>query len=178
MVNDKLPRSGEVVVGENTYHYEIAYDHNCIGHDVYNVSLTVVSLKDKWKNLLMGYNKFKVVMNHQNIKTIYSDHENYFQQIIDMFERDDYATLYANRSAYINNLLARYILLRLLELHRPDLQLLVSIKTKEEGTISVLAADANRNECLMYAFSKREAMEMASRLDGCCKSLTVIYFFN
>ena len=178
MVNDKQPRSGEVVVGENTYHYEIAYDYNCIGHDVYDASLTVVSLKDKWTNLLMGYNKFKVVMNHQNIKTIYSDHEDYFQQIIDMFERDDYAGLYTNRSAYINNLLARYILLRLLELHRPDLQLLVSVKTKEGGAISVLAADANRNEWMMYAFSKREAMEMAHRLDGCCKSLTVIYFFN
>lgn len=178
MVNDKQPRSGEVVVGENTYHYEIAYDYNCIGHDVYDASLTVVSLKDKWTNLLMGYNKFKVVMNHQNIKTIYSDHEDYFQQIIDMFERDDYAGLYTNRSAYINNLLARYILLRLLELHRPDLQLLVSVKTKEDGAISVLAADANRNEWLMYAFSKREAMEIAHRLDGCCKSLTIIYFFN
>ena len=117
-------------------------------------------------------------MNHQNIKTIYSDHEDYFQQIIDMFERDDYAGLYTNRSAYINNLLARYILLRLLELHRPDLQLLVSVKTKEDGAISVLAADANRNEWLMYAFSKREAMEIAHRLDGCCKSLTIIYFFN
>lgn len=79
MVNDKQPRSGEVVVGENTYHYEIAYDYNCIGHDVYNASMTIVSLKDKWTNLLMGYNKFKVVMNHQNIKTIYSDHEDYFQ---------------------------------------------------------------------------------------------------
>lgn len=178
MVNDKQPRSGEVVVGENTYHYEIAYDYNCIGHDVYNASLTVVSIKDKWTNLLMGYNKFKVVMNHQNIKTIYSDHEDYFQQIIDMFERDDYAGLYTNRSAYINNLLARYILLRLLELHRPDLQLLVSVKTKEDGAISVLAADANRNEWMMYAFSKREAMEMAHRLDGCCKSLNIIYFFN
>ena len=178
MVNDKQPRSGEVVVGENTYHYEIAYDYNCIGHDVYNASLNVVSIKDKWTNLLMGYNKFKVVMNHQNIKTIYSDHEDYFQQIIDMFERDDYAGLYTNRSAYINNLLARYILLRLLELHRPDLQLLVSVKTKEDGAISVLAADANRNEWLMYAFSKREAMEIAHRLDGCCKSLTIIYFFN
>ena len=178
MVNDKQPRSGEVVVGENTYHYEIAYDYNCIGHDVYDASLTVVSLKDKWTNLLMGYNKFKVVMNHQNIKTIYSDHEDYFQQIIDMFERDDYAGLYTNRSAYINNLLARYILLRLLELHQPDLQLLVSVKTKEDGAISVLAADANRNEWLMYAFSKREAMEIAHRLDGCCKSLTIIYFFN
>ena len=178
MVNDKQPRSGEVVVGENTYHYEIAYDYNCIGHDVYNASLTVVSIKDKWTNLLMRYNKFKVVMNHQNIKTIYSDHEDYFQQIIDMFERDDYAGLYTNRSAYINNLLARYILLRLLELHRPDLQLLVSVKTKEDGAISVLAADANRNEWMMYAFSKREAMEMAHRLDGCCKSLNIIYFFN
>ena len=178
MVNDKQPRSGEVIVGENTYHYEIAYDYNCIGHDVYDASLTVVSLKDKWTNLLMRYNKFKVVMNHQNIKTIYSDHEDYFQQIIDMFERDDYAGLYTNRSAYINNLLARYILLRLLELHRPDLQLLVSVKTKEDGAISVLAADANRNEWMMYAFSKREAMEMAHRLDGCCKSLTIIYFFN
>jgi len=178
MVNDKQPRSGEIVIGENTYHYEIAYDYNCIGHDVYNVSLTVVSLKDKWTNLLMGYNKFKVVMNHQYIKTIYSDHEDYFQQIIDMLERDDYAGLYTNRSAYINNLLARYILLRLLELHRPDLQLLVSVKTKEDGAISVLAADANRKEWMMYAFSKREAMEMAHRLDGCCKSLTVIYFFN
>ena len=37
-----------------------------------------------------------------------------------------------------------------------------------------------RNLCewLMYAFSKREAMEIAHRLDGCCKSLTIIYFFN
>ena len=178
MVNDKQPRSGEVVIGENTYYYELAYDYNCIGHDVYDASLTVVSLKDKWTNLLMGYNKFKVIMNHQNIKTIYSDHEDYFQQIIDMFERDDYAGLYVNRSAYINNLLARYILLRLLELHRPDLQLLVSVKTNEDGAISILAADANRNEWMMYAFSKREAMEMAHRLDGCCKSLTIIYFFN
>ena len=178
MKNDKQPKSGEVVVGMNTYHYEINYNYNCIGHDVYDAALSVVSLMDKWTNLLMGYNKFKVVMNHQNIKTIYSDHEDYFQQVIDMFEKDDYGSLYANRSAYINNLLARYILLRLLEVHRPDLQLLLSVKTKEDGAISVLAADGNRNEWLMYAFSKREAMELAKRLDGCCKSLTIIFFFN
>lgn len=178
MKNDKQPKSGDVVVGMNTYHYEINYNYNCIGHDVYDAALSVVSLMDKWTNLLMGYNKFKVVMNHQNIKTIYSDHEDYFQQVIDMFEKDDYGSLYANRSAYINNLLARYILLRLLEVHRPDLQLLVSVKTKEDGAISVLAADGNRNEWLMYAFSKREAMELAKRLDGCCKSLTIIFFFN
>lgn len=178
MKNDKQPKSGDVVVGMNTYHYEINYNYNCIGHDVYDAALSVVSLMDKWTNLLMGYNKFKVVMNHQNIKTIYSDHEDYFQQVIDMFEKDDYGSLYANRSAYINNLLARYILLRLLEVHRPDLQLLVSVKTKEDGAISVLAADGNRNEWIMYAFSKREAMELAKRLDGCCKSLTIIFFFN
>ena len=178
MVNDKQPRSGNVTIGENTYHYEIAYDYNCIGHDVYDATLTIVEIKDKWTNLLMGYNKFKVVMNHQYIKTIYSDHEDYFQQVIEMFERDDYAGLYANRSAYINNLLARYILLRLLEVHRPELNLLVSINTKEDGKISVLAADANRKEWIMYAFSKREALDLARQMDGCCKDLTVIYFFN
>jgi len=178
LVNDKQSRIGVVTVGENTYHYELTYDYTCIGHDVYDAALTTVTINDKWTNLLMGYNKFKVVMDHQNIKTIYSDHENYFQQVIDMFERDDYAGLYANRSAYINNLLARYILLRLLEVHRPDMSLLVSVKTKEDGAISVLASDANRHEWMMYAFSKRDAMELAHRLDGCCKNLTVIYFFN
>ena len=81
MVNDKQSRIGEVTVGENTYHYELAYDYTCIGHDVHNAALTAVTINDKWTNLLMGYNKFKVVMDHQNIKTIYSDHENYFRQV-------------------------------------------------------------------------------------------------
>ena len=58
------------------------------------------------------------------------------------------------------------------------MSLLVSVKTKEDGAISVLASDANRHEWMMYAFSKRDAMELAHRLDGCCKNLTVIYFFN
>jgi hypothetical protein len=142
MKNDKEQRSGEVVVGENTYHYDIAYDYKCIGHDVYDSSLTTVDLKDKWTNLLMGYNKFKVVMDHQKIKTIYSDHEDYFQQVIEMFEKDDAAGLYQNRSAYINNLLARYILLRLLEKHRPELQLLTTVDTPEEGKVFVMAASA------------------------------------
>ena len=201
--NDRQSRSGEVCLDGNTYHYEVSYDYQCIGHDVYDAELTVVEMADKWHNLLMGYNKFKVVfgreqnractnyaepqparpkgkvvMNHQNIKTIYSDHEDYFQQVIDMFEKDDYAGLYAQRSSYINNLLARYILLRLLETHRPELQLLTTIETKEDGCVSVLAADANRKEWIMYAFSKREAREIAQRLDGACKNLTVIYFFN
>lgn len=30
MQNDKGQRNGEVSVGENTYRYEISYDHTCI----------------------------------------------------------------------------------------------------------------------------------------------------
>lgn len=176
--NDRKEHKGEITIGLNTYSYDIKYDYNCIGHDVYDADLKVVALEDKWHNLLMGYNKFKVVMDHQIIKTIYSDHEDFFQQIIDMFERDDYAALYARRSSYINNVLARYILLRLLDVHRPELQLITSIDTPEDGKVNVLAADANRNEWIMYAFSKREARALAQRLDGCCNNLTVIYFFN
>ena len=93
--NDKQERSGEICLDGNTYNYSVCYDYKCIGHDVYDATLRVVDMQDKWHNLLMGYNKFKVVMNHQNIKTIYSDHEDYFQQVIDMFEQDDYAALYA-----------------------------------------------------------------------------------
>ena len=176
--NDKQPKSGEIAINGNTYHYDISYDYECIGHDVYDAVLNVTQLDDKWHNLLMGYNKFKVVMDHHHVKTIYSDHEDYFQQVIDMFERDDYGALYANRSAYINNLLARYILLRLLEAYRPELQLLATVKTDEGENVSVLAADSNRNELLMYAFSKREALELAKHHDGICKNLTIVYFFN
>ena len=176
--NDKQPKSGEIAINGNTYHYDISYDYECIGHDVYDAVLNVTQLDDKWHNLLMGYNKFKVVMDHHHVKTIYSDHEDYFQQVIDMFERDDYGALYANRSAYINNLLARYILLRLLEAYRPELQLLATVKTDEGENVSVLAADSNRNELLMHAFSKREALELAKHHDGICKNLTIVYFFN
>ena len=176
--NDKQARIGEVKVGANTYHYDIRYDYRCNSHDVYNADLKAVEIVDRWHNLLMGYNRFKVVMDHQSIKTIYSDHEDYFQQVINMFENDDYAGLYAHRSSYINNLLARYILLRLLEVHRQDLQLLTAIDTPDDGLVSVLAANANRTEWIMYAFSKREAREKALRYDGDCKKLTVIYFFN
>ena len=176
--NDRQPMSGEIVFNGNSYHYDISYDYQCIGHDVYDALLTVTELCDKWHNPLMGYNKFKVVMDRQCVKTIYSDHEDYFQQVIDMFDRDDYGALYANRSAYINNLLARYILLRLLEAFRPELQLLSTVKTDEGSCVSVLAADSNRNELLMYAFSKREALELAKHHDGLCSNLTIVYFFN
>lgn len=176
--NDRQPRSGEVTIDQNTYHYDVTYDYRCIGHDVYDAVISIVDIKDRWQNLLMGYNKFKVVMDGNRVKTIYADHEDFFQQVIDMFEQEDYAGLYANRCKYINNLLARYILLRLLEAHRPHLQLLTNIQTEELGNIPVLAADANRNELYLYAFSRFQAREMATLLDGVCRNLTIIYFFN
>ena len=175
--NDKQAVSGEITLNGNTYHYSISYDYQCMGNDVYDAVLNVTQLYDKWHNMLMGYNKFKVVLNRQRIKTIYSDREDYFHQVINMFEHDDYGALYANRSAYINNLLARYILLRLLEAHRPELQLLATVNVDGER-VSVLAADSNRNELLMCAFSKREALELVRHYDGICKNLTIVYFFN
>ena len=176
--NDRQAVSGDVELNGNAYHYDITYDYQCIGHDVYDAVLQVIRLDNKWDNPLMGYSKFKVVLDHQRVKTIYSDSEDYFQRVIEMFEHDDYGALYANRSAYINNLLARYILLRLLEAHRPDLQLLASVKTDEGERVGVLAADPNRTELIMYAFSKRSALELAKYHDGICKNLTIIYFFN
>lgn len=176
-VNDKKSHEGSVCINDNTYHYVITYDYQCIGHDVYDAVINISSLNNKWQNMLMGYNKFKIVMNHNNIKTIYSDHEDYFQRVIEMFENDDIANLYQNRSAYINNLLARYILLRLIEEHRPDLKLLRTVKS-EEGNVFVIAKSDDEKEMLMYAFSKREAMEMARQYDGICKELNIVYFFN
>ena len=178
LVNDKQSREGYVSINDNTYHYVITYDYQCIGHDVYDAIINVTGLNNKWQNILTGYNKFKIVMNHNNIKTIYSDHEDYFQRVIEMFENDDIASLYQNRCAYINNLLARYILLRLIEEHRPELKLLRTVKSEEEGNVFVMAKSIDEKEMLMYAFSKREAMEMAHQYDGICKELTIVYFFN
>lgn len=178
LVNDKQSREGYVCINDNTYHYVITYDYQCIGHDVYDAIINVTGLNNKWQNILTGYNKFKIVMNHNNIKTIYSDHEDYFQRVIEMFENDDIASLYQNRCAYINNLLARYILLRLIEEHRPELKLLRTVKSEEEGNVFVMAKSIDEKEMLMYAFSKREAMEMAHQYDGICKELTIVYFFN
>ena len=176
--NDKQEHDSYVTIDDNTYHYQIKYDYQCIGHDVYDAIIEATGIHNKWHNILTGYNKFKVVVDHQSIKTIYSDHEDYFRKVIEMFENDDWGALYQNRCAYINNLLARYILLRLLEEHRPELQLLTTINTPEEGKVFVMAASANRTEMIMYAFSKREAMEMAQQFDGISKNLTVVYFFN
>lgn len=148
LVNDKQSREGYVCINDNTYHYVITYDYQCIGHDVYDAIINVTGLNNKWQNILTGYNKFKIVMNHNNIKTIYSDHEDYFQRVIEMFENDDIASLYQNRCAYINNLLARYILLRLIEEHRPELKLLRTVKSEEEGNVFVMAKSIDAHVCV------------------------------
>ena len=176
--NNREALSGEIMLHGNKYHYDISYDYTCIGHDVYDAELKVLHLENRWHNILMGYNKFKVVMDGKTIKTIYSDHEDYFQRVIDNFENEDYAFLYANRSSYINNLLTRYILLRIIENKRPELQLLASVATDQNENVLALATDCNRQEIYMYAFSKREALELANCHDGISRNLTVVYFFN
>lgn len=178
LVNDRQEREGEVTLNENTYHYHVTYDYQCIGHDVYDAVVGATTINNRWQNLIMGMNRFKVVMDRQQIKTIYTDHENYFQQVIDMFEKDDTAGLYHNRSAYINNLLARYILLRMLEQHRPELKLLKTVNNPEDGKVFVMAASVDQKEMVMYAFGKREAMDMAQHFDGICQRLTIVYFLN
>ena len=67
--NNREAISGEIMLQGNKYHYDIYYDYMCIGHDVYDAELKVLHLENRWHNILMGYNKFKVVMdgkNHQN----------------------------------------------------------------------------------------------------------------
>lgn len=176
--NDKVTREGQVELGGNTYYYKVEYDYTCIGHDVYDAVITAISLEDRWNDILMGYNKFKVVMDGDAVKTIYSDGEDYFHRVIEMFENEDTEGLYRNRSVYINNLLARYILLRLLEEHRSDMKLLRTARWGKKRDVFVMAKTDDQKEMLMYAFSKREAMEMARQYNGICDDLTVIYFFN
>ena len=178
MTNDFQSRFGIVTLNDNTYRYEIVYDYHCYGNDVYNATIECIAVRNRWHDILLGYNRFKIVMHQEQIKTIYSDHEDYFYRVIDMFENGDTSALLAHRSAYINNLLARYILLRIIEKHCPKLQLLTVVDTASHGDVHVMAASANRRSIVMYAFSKREAIEMASNFDGICPDLSVVYFFN
>lgn len=176
--NDQTEIRGSIEYCGNRYAYRLSYSYNCIGHDVYDAVIDGVSISDSWNNPLLGYNRFKVVMKGESVLTIYSDHEDYFQRVIDMFENEDVAGLYSNRSSYVNNLLARYILLRLIEAHYPEYQLLAPVKSSDEGIISVMAANANRTALIMYAFSKSSAIEIARHYDGLSKNLTVVYFIN
>ena len=176
--NDRRSAQGKIEYAGNSYNYVLKYAYDCFGHEVYNAVIDAVEIKDSWHNPLLGYNKFKIVMERENIITIYSDHEHYFQQIIDMFEIADVSGLYKNRSVYVNNLLARYILLQLIEKHYPYMQLLTCLNTGDGEKVQVIAANANRTQVFMYAFSKSHAIETARHYDGIARNLTVIYFIN
>lgn len=176
--NDRNALTGNIEYCGNRYAYSVKYGYECIGHDVYDAIIEAEEIADPWHNPLMGYSRFKVVMKGKRILTIYSDHEDYFQKVIAMFERRDISGLYENRSAYVNNLLARYILLRLIEEHFPGIQLLAGIRTDADGIVPVMAANANRTQLFMYAFSKSRAIEIARHYDGIARDLTVIYFIN
>lgn len=176
--NDRQKICGTIEYGTNSYSYQIHYDYTNFGNDIYDVRITIAHLEDKWNNLIPGYNSFKVVIRDDTIITIYADHEDYFQNVIGMFEREDIAALYQHRNAYVHNLLARYILLQLIERHTPNMQMLATISTERYGNVPVIAANANRTEVIMYAFSKRDAIEIAKRFDGLARSLTIVYFLN
>lgn len=176
--NDRQPKSGAAVHGNNRYTYKVSYDYSRFGHDIYDVDITATELIDRWNNLLVGYNRYKVVMKGEEIITIYSDREDFFDRVIEMFDRGNTEGLYEHRSAYVNNLLARYILLRLIEAHIPNMQLIASLETEKDGKIPVMAANANRTRVIMYEFNKHDAIETADNLDGLSEDLTVVYFIN
>lgn len=177
-VNDGQAAQGEVEVEGNTYRYAITYDYLSNGHDVYDVTLAPAHIANPWQNLLMGYNKFKWVFLHDKVKTIYTIDKGFFEHVVEMFEANDAAGLYAVRSAYTNHVMSHYILLQLIEKHLPDMQTLVGCRTQEGDLVTLTAVSPDRSRWIMYAFGKRDALELARHYDGECKDLTVVYFYN
>lgn len=176
--NSKQRISGTIEDGQNSYAYSWSYDYSKFSNDIFDVDIKPLNLQDRWNNLLLGYSRFKVVMHGDDILTIYADKEDFFHKVIEMFERMDMGSLFAHRNAYVNNLLARYILLRLIDRHIPNMQMLTSIQTERYGNVLAMAANANRTNLILYAFRKQVAIEMAKRYDGLSRSLTVVYFLN
>lgn len=176
--NSKERISGTIEYRQNTYAYSWSYDYSKFSNDIFDVDIKPLHLKDQWNNFLLGYSRFKVVMHGEDIVTIYADKEDFFHKVIEMFERKDMVSLFTHRNAYVNNLLARYILLRLIDKHIPNMQMLTSIHTERYGNVLAMAANANRTNLILYAFRKQMAIEMAKRYDGLSRSLTVVYFLN
>ncbi len=160
----------------NTYKCELLSRHEAGGKDVFLVKLTKEKMGNTWEDLLMGYSEFKVVMHNGKVVTIYPNQERYFDNIIGMFEAEQYYDLYQTRTLYIKNLLARYILLKLINTHLSHMSLLYSVRHNGE-LIPVLAGVENR-EWIMYAFDRKEANELARHYQGKCAKLTVVYFIN
>lgn len=168
--------NGEIEHEGNKYWFVVrdVYENNHLM--VYEIDIHCVSQKNKWKDVLMGYTNFKVVTNENKIVTIYSTEETFFQDVLTKFETERYEELFPLRSVYLNNLLARYIIIRLSEEFLPTYRCLRSYKT-DSGNLSVLMSDEVAH-WILYAFTKKEANELARQHDKISKKLTVVYFVN
>lgn len=168
--------SSEMEYNGNVYKYTLVSKSIVNERDVYLFKLSKVEVNNEWEDLLMGYSDFKVILYKGEIVTIYPFQEDYFEKVIGLFEEEQYSELYKQRTVYIKNLLARYILLKLVNAHKPNHSLLYSVRHGEER-IPVLAGVESK-EWIMYAFSKREANDLARHYQGICPKLTVVYFIN
>lgn len=61
LVNDKQSHEGYVCINDNTYHYVITYDYQCIGHDVYDAIINVTGLNNNYKTYLRGITNSKLL---------------------------------------------------------------------------------------------------------------------
>lgn len=174
----------QIQVGEQ---HEVTYNNNTYCHRLLSKSLvndrnvllfemSRVSLINEWEDVLLGYTCFKVITFCGEIVAIYPFQEDFFENVIRLFENQRYAELYKLKNKYIKNLLARYIRIKLIHRYKPHWSLLYSVKHKGEN-VPVLAGVENV-EWTMYAFSKREANELAMHYKDMCRKLTVVYFIN
>lgn len=168
---------GYLLHNQNRYRYTVKFDYEHFGSRIYDAHIECVDLKSPWDNPLMGYTRFKIVKDGGTITTIYSD-QNFFQQVIDAFEREDLDFLSAHRTDYVKNLLARYIMLRLLIDRNQSRQLMSCVATQQGHKLTAISASANKSEVIFYAFDKDEAITTARRFDGLAKCLTVVFFLN
>lgn len=167
---------GELSHNGNTYRYALKSKGGVKERMVYLIHLDKVQMTNAWEDLLMGYAEYKVVTYQERIVTIYPFQEDFFEKVIGMFESEQYYDLFNMRTLYLKNLLARYVLLHLINTHYPNMSILYSCKVGE-NTVPVLAGTEDK-EWIMYAFSKRDANELANKYYGLCKKLTVVYFIN
>lgn len=168
--------SGEIEHEGNRYWFVVRSVSENNHLMVYVIDIHCVNQKNKWKDVLMGYTNFKVITKDTKIVTIYSTEENFFQDVLTKFETERYDELFSLRSVYLNNLLARYIIIKLSEEFLLDYRCLRSYKT-DYGNLSVLMSDEIKH-WILYAFTKKEANELARRYDKISKRLTVVYFVN
>ena len=175
--NGPVHTEGQLLCHYNRYNYAIKYDYEHFGKRIYDVNIECIDLNNSWDNPLMGYNRFKVVMDEDRIATIYAK-ENFFREVIDAFEREDVDFLSEHRSEYVKNLLARYIMLRLMADHSPGQQLLTCVTSREGHKLTAISASANKSSVILYAFTKEEAIQTAHHYDGIAKNLIVVFSLN